>query len=442
VNRFVLGLLILCAPVWAQESNKEKLTAHSEEFRREVIQVTDNVWVAVGFGLANSILIEGTDGVIIVDTMESPRAAKMIKAEFDKITTKPVKALVYTHNHYDHVNGSKSFAGDAQPDVYAHSTLHNNVLTRRNIVGPSIARRSSRQFGIPLPDAQRLNAGIGPKLVMGGLGATEYMEPTHTFDESMEVEVAGVKMKLVLAPGETDDQLYVWLPDQKILLPGDNIYKAFPNLYAVRGTPYRDVRKWANSLDLMLNEGPEILVPSHSRPVIGKERCAELLANYRDAIQYVYDETIKGMNAGKSPDNLALSIKLPEKLAAEPYVTEFYGTIPWSVKSIFVGHLGWFDGNATNLFPMVPVKRAKAMADLAGGVEALYIKVEKAIEDEKYIWACELSDQLLALNHRVKDVKGLKAEALIALADLQISANARNYYLTSAVQLGAKLTAP
>jgi alkyl sulfatase BDS1-like metallo-beta-lactamase superfamily hydrolase len=442
VIRILLSLVILTAPALAQQSNKEKLTAHSEEFHREVIQVTDNVWVAVGYALANTILIEGTDGVIIVDTTESPRAAKSIKAEFDKITTKPVKAVIYTHNHYDHVNGTQTFVGDATPNVYAHSTLHNNVMTRRNIVGPSIARRSSRQFGIPLPDAQRPNAGIGPKLVMGGLGVSEYMEPTHTFEESMEIEEAGIKMKLVLAPGETDDQLYVWLPDQKMLLPGDNIYKAFPNLYAVRGTPYRDVRKWANSLDLMVKEGPEILVPSHTRPIIGKERCTELLSNYRDAIQYVYDETIKGMNAGVSPDELALSIHLPDKLAKEPFLDEFYGTIPWSVKSIFVGHLGWFDGNATNLFPMVPVERAQAMADLAGGVEALYIQVENAIADGKYIWACELSDQLLALNHREKEVKGLKAKALIALADQQISANARNYYLTSAVQLGAKLTAP
>ena len=87
-------------------SSNPDLAAHTEEFRREVIKVTDGVWVAIGFGLANSILIEGDDGAIIVDTMESLEAAALVKAEFDKITTKPVKAIIYTHNHADHIFGA------------------------------------------------------------------------------------------------------------------------------------------------------------------------------------------------------------------------------------------------------------------------------------------------------------------------------------------------
>ena len=96
------------------------LAAHSAEFKQEVIKVTDGVYVAVGFGLANSVLLEGDDGVVIVDTMESAEAAVPVKAAFNKITSKPVKAIIYTHFHSDHTQGATVMAGDDNPDIYSH----------------------------------------------------------------------------------------------------------------------------------------------------------------------------------------------------------------------------------------------------------------------------------------------------------------------------------
>lgn len=417
----------------------EQLAAHSSEFRQEVIDVTDGVHVAIGFGLANSILIEGRDGAIIVDTMESGVAAEAVMAQFRAITDAPVAAIVYTHNHYDHINGAGVFAGDGNPDVYAHALLPKLVSDRNDVVQGAIFQRSNRQFGIPLDDEMRINAGIGPKLVMGGGASSRgYLAPTKTFEgESMNVTVAGVDMKLVHTPGETDDQIYVWLPEKRVLMPGDNFYRAFPNLYAIRGTPYRDVRKWVASLDKMIAEEPAFLVPSHSRPITGADRIRGLLTDYRDAIDYVYKATVAGMNRGLSPDELAHSIQLPARFADNPFVTQFYGTVPWSVRSIYAGHLGWFDGNAANLFPLAPKEEGERMADLAGGTDALKKKALEALEDGDHQWAAELADHLLALDTNDDEAKALKAKALIALADLQVSANARNYYLTSAMQLGA-----
>jgi glyoxylase-like metal-dependent hydrolase (beta-lactamase superfamily II) len=53
------------------------------------------------------------------------------------------------------------------------------------------------------------------------------------------VQVGGVRIELVEAHGETHDQLFVWLPDKSVLLPGDNYYHSFPNLYSIRGTSPR-----------------------------------------------------------------------------------------------------------------------------------------------------------------------------------------------------------
>lgn len=424
----------------AQQSNEEKLIAHSGEFRPEVIKVADGVWVAVGYALANVILIEGTDGVVIVDTTESKTAARAIKAEFDKLTTKPVKAIVYTHNHYDHINGAEVFAAGGTPAVYAHDLLETLIQQSNAEVGNAMRPRNLRQFGVPLTDATRPNAGIGPKLVLDPGGALTYIKPTQTFADTLEVTVAGVNMKLVHAPGETDDQLYVWLPDKKVLCAGDNYYLAFPNLYAIRGTPYRDVRKWRDSVDQMIAEGPEFLVPSHTRPLSGAAHIKEVLTDYRDAIHSVYMQTIAGMNRGLGPDELAHEVKLPDDLAAKPHLQEFYGTIPWSVRSIFAGMLGWFDGNPTNLFPLAPKERAQRMAKMAGGADALLEKAQAAIAADDFQWAAELADHVLALDPANTGARSVKGEALIALGRQQISANARNYFMSSAMQLGATPT--
>lgn len=438
--RFLIPLLVTCAAFG--QTHEEKLIAHTQEFRQEVIEVTEGVHVAVGFGLANSILIEGTDGVIIVDTTESGAAARAIKAEFDKITTKPVKAIIYTHNHYDHVYGSPVFAGDDHPEVYAQEQLVGLVARRTGEVAGAMLPRNLRQFGVTLPDAARPNCGIGPKLVLDPGGRTSYLKPTKTFSDELEFEAAGLKVKLVHAPGETDDQLYVWLPEKRVLCPGDNYYLAFPNLYAIRGTPYRDVRGWRDSLDLMIAEGAEYLVPSHTRPVVGKERIREVLTDYRNAIDSVYTQTIAGMNRGLTPDELAQTVRLPDELASKPYLQEFYGTVPWAVRSIFSGNLGWFDGNATNLFPLAAPERAKRMIEMAGSEEALLERAGAANASRDYQWAAELADHVLALDSGHAGARAIKAEALIGLGERQISANGRNYFMTSAMQLGGKPPTP
>jgi len=117
-------MFIVLATVWApalaagQEfAGRDKLRAHSQEFRREVITVVPGVHVAVGFDLGNAILIEGADGLIIVDTLASVAAARAVKPEFDRISTKPLKAIIYTHHHIDHVGGASAFADGQSPEI-------------------------------------------------------------------------------------------------------------------------------------------------------------------------------------------------------------------------------------------------------------------------------------------------------------------------------------
>ena len=414
------------------------LKAHSALFKKEVISPVDGVHVAIGYGLANSIMIEGDDGVIIVDTMEGKAQAREVLAAFRRITHKPVKAIVLTHNHTDHIYGASVFAEGRDVPVYAHRTTGFYIDKIVNVLVNSIYARSMRMFGPLLPPAAVVNAGIGPAL---NVDTTDLglMRPSVVFDDELEVEIAGIRLKLVHAPGETEDQLFVWLPEREILLPGDNIYQTFPNLYTIRGTAYRDVMKWVRSLDKMRELRPEVLVPSHTRPLTGADQIDGVLLSYRDAIQYVHDQTVRGMNRGLGPDDLVDFVQLPDHLASHPWLIEHYGTVAWSVRSVFSGYLGWFGGDGVDLEPLRPRERSARLVQAFRTSTPLPDQARAAYDRGDFQWAAELARHWLNTEPDSDDAKKLLASALESKAEDHINPNALHWYLTQAGELRGDL---
>lgn len=411
------------------------LTEHSKIFKKGVEKVGDNIFVAIGYGIANSIMIEGDDGVIIVDTMTTLEEAAEVLSEFRKITPKPVKAIIYTHSHPDHVFGAEAFAAAGRPEIYAHETTEYHVRRLFTEIEPIIGSRSLRMYGNFLAPGQVLNVGIGPLMGLKPDSKIGFVRPTKTFSETLEAEAAGITFKLIFAPGETEDQIIVWLPKQKALIPADNFYWAFPNLYTIRGTSFRNLKQWYQSLDKMRDLNPEYLVPGHTRPIIGAQKIQEILTNYRDAIQYVHDQSIRGINGGLTPDELAEQVKLPPHLAEAPYLQPFYGKVSWSVRSMFAGNLGWFDGDSATLQPLTRKERARLMARLAGGEKELVRQAKDLLEKKEFQAALEITGHLIQLNPESGEANNIRIQALNALAENEQNPNARHYYLTEALEI-------
>jgi alkyl sulfatase BDS1-like metallo-beta-lactamase superfamily hydrolase len=412
-------------------SGREKLRAQSNEFRKEVIRVADGVYVAVGYSASNVILIQGDGGSIIVDTATDPVAARAIRAAFGDLFTAPVRAIIYTHSHPDHTGGARVFAGSDHPEIYSH---------QRFGAAPDIGRAGrdgGDQFGMTLPNAAYINAGV--QMEVGRVTPPTrdgYLPPTRTFSgDQLSLTVAGVRLQLLYTPGETTDAISVWLPEKRALMPGDDFLRAFPNISPIRGARARSPEDWIASLDKMIELGPDAVVPSHTRPVLGAATARSALTAYRDGIKSIVDQTIEGMKRGERPDELVQHVKLPSRLAENPYLQEFYGSVEWTIRGIYADRVGWFDGNATNLFSLPEKDRASKLVGLIGGPGQVLARGRDALAAREFTWAAELADYVLANDGANANAKRIKAQALTELGERQINAIARNYYLSTASYL-------
>ncbi len=417
-----------------------ELEAHPEYFRKEVVQIADNVYQAFGFAASNVYMIRGDDGLVIIDTSESTGAAENILAEFRKISELPIQTIIYTHSHRDHVSGATVFAEGGQPEILASTRFSDDsliVATAHPRPAKAMQVRTKRQFGIGLsyPD-EIIGIGVGPgDRPLKGLGAGS-VPPTRRIDDGGErISRCGVDLQLVMAPGETPDHMVVWYQEKKVLFCGDNFYHSFPNLYAIRGTEYRDFDAWADTLDLLMGFDADVLAPGHTKALIGASQIKEVLRDYRDAIRHVVDETRNGMDAGLTIDELAHSVKLPDELAEKPYLREFYGRVDWSVRAYFVGTMGWFDGNPTSLDTLAPRDEARRFIELIGGPDAVLEATENARSAGDYQWALQLIDRLIFSGQENSRAVKIKAEILKEYADEQINCTARHYYLQCAKEL-------
>ncbi|WP_251743191.1 alkyl sulfatase dimerization domain-containing protein, partial [Gramella sp. AN32] len=392
----LLALLVFTFPANAQETEATRiLKARNSEFIKEIIQVNEHVYVAVGYDGSNTSMVIGENGVIIIDALRALGAAETVAEEFRKITDKPVKAVIYTHGHLDHTGGTSAFVGNNKDVKIIARAGFKDELQENSPVEPILKQRNARQFGRDLPAEDVINRGVAPGNTSTDRAGKGYIKPNTIFQDSLHTSLAGVDFELYAADGETNDQLFVWIPSLGSLWTGDNYYKSFPNLYAIRGSQYRDVKSWGESIQKMGTFPARHLVPGHTRPVSGQSLVHQSLNNYATAILSVYEQTIDAMNKGYTLQQTVDSVKLADSLKDQSNLREFYGSVPWGVRSIFLHYVGWFDGNPTNLYPLAALQEAKYIIELAGGEKKMFDEVNKALEEGKYQWGLQLADYLL-----------------------------------------------
>lgn len=406
---------------------EEKLKEFTEKnYQKTLTKINDHIYHFLGYGHSNAIAIIGDTSVILVDSLDSDECAKDLKKDLETITTKPVQTIIYTHGHPDHRGGAGAFQDTVQ-EIIAFASM-NPPLQYFDRIQDALNQRGAYQHGYGLTDDEAISQGIG---IREGKerhhGKFDPLAPTTLYHEKcVERVIDGIKMKLVSAVGETDDQIYIWLEEDQVICTGDNYYGCWPNLYAIRGTPYRDIATWVNTLKDILSYDAVALLPGHTKPLLGRELIQNQVGTFKDAIEYVLLETLNCINKGMTLEETVEQVKLPKKYSSLDYLGEYYGTVEWSVKSIYNGYVGWFDGDATKLLPVSQKEYNQTLLELIGK-EKLILKIKECMTQQQYQLALQLLDLI--------DYPELKKECLLQRAKQVTSANARHYLIASAKAL-------
>lgn len=421
------------------ERAHRSLVEHGKRLERRVHHVTDRVHCLVGNGLANTTWVVADDGVLVIDTGESNEEAALAMRELRAFTDRPVRGVLYTHHHY--VAGTEAVLEGAPPgvEIWAHERVSANRAQSVAELGPTFLRRLACQFGLLLPsegeDAMP-NLGIGPFFFNPDApGRTDgFVPPTHTVGGPRELTIAGIRLRVEPAISDSDDTLIVWLPDDDVAV-NNHVWPALFNIYPLRGEPYRDPLVHVEGIDRIRALDPAHLVGVHGPPICGRDAVRTALRLYRDCMQLIWDQTVRGMNRRLGPDDLVSFVRLPASLQGHYLSEQHYGLVEFHVRQVHNGLMGWFDEDPAHALPISPELEAERLVVALGGRDTVLDAARAALGRDEPSWAAQLASYLLRLDRRDVDARSLKAEALRLLAQTTTSANLRSFCLTHAREL-------
>ena len=349
----------------------------------EAIPINDFIYKIEGQGAV--FLINTDEGAVLVDTGFDNEQSVLQKKIIDELRTGPVRKIIVTHAHQDHSGGLRHWLEEIEGGT--------------EFVGHQRYGYMSRHYLEPLSFLKKRFKVLYPNIVVDDPSQDRSyweMRPTREVyvGQDYAFTLGGVDFR-VIAPnntGEGEDGLLLWLPQQKILFVGDlfgTLYPMFPNLYTVRGEKYRDPLDYVDAMNLVLKLSPEILVPTHFHVIEGKDYIRTSVTVMRDAVQYMWDETIRGMNEGKTVWQLMEEIQLPPELE----LSQGHGKVSWSVRAAWELLVGWYNyESVANLYHVPPSAIYPDLVELAGGPDALADRARQHLQRGEALEALRLLD--------------------------------------------------
>jgi alkyl sulfatase BDS1-like metallo-beta-lactamase superfamily hydrolase len=419
-----------------------QLNAHAGLF-----EVSPRLYQVRGLDLANMTIIEGDDGLIIIDPLTVAETAKAaLDLYYQNRPHKPVVAVIYSHTHVDHFGGVRGVIDEAdvkagKVKVFAPAGFMEHVMSENVYAGTAMSRRAQYQFGSLLPrgDHGQVDAGLGKSSPNGG--TVTLIPPTDLIDKELETRtIAGLDMEFQLTPGtEAPAEMNLYLPQLRALCMAENATQMMHNILTPRGAQVRDAKAWAEYLDSSLaryGDKSDVLFAQHNWPTWGGERIRTFLADQRDMYAFLNDRTLHLLNQGLTPLEIADSIKkLPGSLDQKWYTRGYYGSLSFNTRAVYQRYMGFYDGNPANLNPLPPVETARRTVEAMGGEAAVLEKMRGAIAKGEYRWAAQLGNQVLFANPDNGDARKAQAEALEQMGYQSENATWRNMYLTGAMEL-------
>ena len=361
---------------------------------------------------SNVVAFETADGIVLVDS-GTVLTADATVAAVRAWSASPVRWIVLTHGHVDHVMGVAAFDAEAErrgepgPEVIAHRGVLERFEIYRRTAGYN-GWINHRQFGIP---------PVWP---------ADYRPIDRLYDDRLDLELGGERFELRHSRGETDDQTWLWAPARRVVCCGDLYIGVAPNA----GNPQKRQRfalEWAEALEEIAALEPELVLPGHGLPLRG-EAVRTVLGETGRWLRHLHDETVRLMNEGLGLDEIVSRVRPPEDLAGRPYLREVYDEAEFVVRNVWRRYGGWWDGNPARLKPPLDAELAAEVASLAGGAEALAARADELVQGGELELGAQLAEWAVLADTGSEAAKRARVGAYEALADAATSLMTRGIY--------------
>jgi len=393
-----------------------------------VNRVTEEILDGVLYlkSVASVTAIDSGDGLVFLDT-GGPFDANVV---FDGVRRwrpdDPMAVAVFSHHHIDHVFGTARFESEAQergwarPEVYGHELMASHFDRYQRTLGWNTAI-NKRQFGLPIDTFS---------------WPAEFRRPDVTYRDTLNLTRGDLTLELHHARGETDDATWTWIPERRLLHPGDLFIYCVPNA----GNPQkvqRYVSDWAAALREMAGLGAEVMVAGHGLPIFGADRIETALRDTAELLDTIEDQTIALMNRGCTLDRVIHEVTVPAHLADKPYLRPVYDHPQFLVRNVWRRYGGWYDGEPDQLLPAPRAEQAACWVELAGGVDAVLTRAEELVVEGNLRLACHLVEAAVLAEPGSESVHSVRARVYEARAAEQESSMARNILRHAALASGS-----
>lgn len=410
-----------------------------------LFQVTDGVYQIRNLDLSNMTIMEGKEGITVIDPLVSAETAKVgMDLYYKNRGKRPVVAVIYTHSHVDHYGGVRGVIDDAdvksgKVKVYAPAGFMKEAVSENIMAGNAMSRRASYMYGNLLkPDAKgQVGAGLGTTT---SAGTVTLIEPTNYITHTGQKEVIdGLTYDFMMAPGSEAPSEMLWYVEEKGMIEAaEDVTHTLHNTYSLRGAKIRDPLAWSKYINGVIGRWggkANIIIAQHHWPTWGNENVVKLMKSQRDMYRYINDQTLRMANQGLTRDEIAANFKLPSGLEKSWASRGYYGSVSHDVKATYVFYLGWFNGNPATLNELPPVDAAKKYVDYMGGADAIMQKAKTDYAQGNYRWVAQVTNNIVFADPSNKEARNLEADALEQMGYQAESGPWRNFYLTGAQEL-------
>ena len=410
-----------------------------------LFKVTDGIYQVRNQDLSNMTIIEGDEGIAIIDPMISAETARVgLDLYYANRGQKPVKAVLYTHSHVDHYGGVRGVTNQADVDsgktrIYAPINFLDHAVAENVMSGTAMSRRASYMYGnlLPADEKGQVGAGLGTTTSAGNV---TLIPPTNIISKTGQTEIIdGLTYEFLWAPGtEAPTEMLFYLPKFKALNGAEDATHTLHNTYSLRGAKIREPLPWSKFLNESIDtwgDDVEVLFNMHHWPIWGNDTIRNHMSLQRDMYRFINDETLRLANHGYTMVEIAEMFQMPKAIDTHFSNRGYYGSVNHNVKATYVLYLGWFIGNPATLNELPPVEASKRYVDMMGGADAVVSKAQGYYDKGEYRWVAQVVNHVVFADPGNQAAKNLQADALEQMGYQAESGPWRNFYLTGAKEL-------